>query len=82
MIDDEHYITPEAMRILTRYPGDFGPGPWPLEMSQLGWGLTCGDAWYPILDRLFADIDRIREEDGLTRLEVSRRRRCVSSRIV
>ncbi len=70
MADHEHYITPEAMRIIQRYPGVFGPGPWPVAKTQLGWGFTCGDGWYPILDRLFADIDRIREEDGLTRMEV------------
>jgi len=68
--DQDHHITPEAMKILTSYPNIFGPGPWPVSKTMLGWGFTCGDGWYPILDRLFADIDRIRGEDGLKKLEV------------
>lgn len=70
MTEQDTYITPEAMQILKRYPGTFGRGPWPIDKTMLGWGFTCGVGWYPILDRLFADIDRIRDEDGLKKLEV------------
>jgi hypothetical protein len=70
MADHEHYITPSAMEILNRYPGVFGPGPWPVRKTMLGWGFTCGEGWYPLLDRLCADIDRIRDEEGL-KLEIT-----------
>jgi hypothetical protein len=65
----EHYITPAAMDILERYPSLFGLGPWTLDKTPLGWGFTCGEGWYPILDRLFADLAVIAQEDVL-KLEV------------
>lgn len=65
----EHYITPAAMDILERYPSLFGRGSWMLDKTPLGWGFTCGEGWYPILDRLFADLAAIAREDAL-KLEV------------
>ena len=66
----EHYISDEAMDIIRRYPGVFGRGPWTLDRTLLGWGFTCGQGWYPILDRLFADMQKIAQEDAPLKLEV------------
>lgn len=65
----EHYISPAAMDILERHPTLFGYGPWTLDTTPLGWGFTCGEGWYPILDRLFADLAVIAREEAL-KLEI------------
>lgn len=58
----EHYIDPEAMRIMRAYPEVYGPGPWPVQKTQLGWGFCCDKGWYPLIERLSADIASIVRE--------------------
>lgn len=70
MKSDEHHIRPAAMRVMKRYPGLFGPGPWTRTTSPMAWGFSCSEGWYPILERLFQDLDCIREEDGLHDIQV------------
>lgn len=67
---DSHHISPEAMEIMKRFPRVFGNGPWPVSRTLMGWGFLCGIGWYPILERLFADMDTICVEDGLEKMEV------------
>ncbi len=70
MTVQDHSIDAEAMAIMKRYPDLFGTGPW-TQNHGIGYGLQCGKGWYPLLDRLFRDIDVIRREDELTGIKVS-----------
>lgn len=66
----DHSIDAEAMAIMQRYSGLFGSGPWTKE-GRMGCGFQCGRGWYPLLDRMFSDLDAIRREDNLTGIKVS-----------
>lgn len=55
--EDEHYIDAEAIRIMRIWREVCGPGPWPVSKILLGWGFACGQGWYPLLERLRADLD-------------------------
>lgn len=63
-------LPPEQMDILERYPALFGLAPGGKGLTVLDDGFACGAGWYPILDHLFADLSKIREEDALTHLRV------------
>lgn len=63
-------LPPEQMDILERYPALFGLAPGGRGLTLIDGGFACGGGWYPILDRLFADLAVIRREDVLTRLRV------------
>ncbi|WP_322889920.1 MULTISPECIES: hypothetical protein [unclassified Yoonia] len=66
MRDRENSIDAEAMDIMKRYPDIFRTVSAPMRD-----GFLCGPGWYPLLDRLFSDIDTIRRGDALTGIRVS-----------
>ena len=70
MPEDEHHIDAEALRIMRAWPEIYGPGPWPVSRTLLGWGFGCGRGWYPLLERLSADLAVLIREDGLTGFRV------------
>lgn len=67
MADRNHYITVEAQRIMERFPEVYGPPPWSIKKTSLAWGFACGEGWYPLIERLSADLADIIREDGLIR---------------
>lgn len=71
MTEDKDHITPEALRIMRRFPELFGPGPWTTRKTSLGWGFSCGEGWYPIIERLCTDLAEIVRQDRLTTFRVS-----------
>ncbi len=70
MPEDEHHIDAEALRIMQAWPEVYGPGPWPVSGTLLGWGFGCDRGWCPLLERLSADLAAITREDGLTGFRV------------
>lgn len=66
MTDRDDNIDAEAMNIMKRYPELFRLGAGPMRD-----GFLCERGWYPLLDRLFSDINDIRCDDDLTRIRVS-----------
>ena len=66
MTDRDDNIEAEAMNIMKRYPELFRPGTGPMRD-----GFLCSPGWYPLLHRLFSDIDDIRRDDDLTGIRVS-----------
>ncbi len=66
MSDQDEYVDPEAKVIMDRYPSLFAP----VESGAIAYGFTCDRGWLPLLDRLFSDLDVIRQEDDLTDLKV------------
>lgn len=71
MNEIESYIRPQALRMLRQFPELFGPGPWSIRKISVGWGFTCGDGWFPILEDLCADLAKIVRQDQLTQFRVS-----------
>lgn len=61
----ETYVSLRDEALMRRYPEIFGPGPWPVNDTMLGWGLTIGDGWMSLLERLCADLSSIIAEDDL-----------------
>lgn len=49
------------------YPGVYGAGPWTIRNSLLGDGFLCGPGWYPLIERLSADLAEIVRQEGLRR---------------
>ncbi|MDB6180038.1 hypothetical protein [Paracoccus fistulariae] len=47
------------------FPAVYGPGPW--TGTLLEYGFLCGPGWYPLIDRLSADLAEIIRQDGLRR---------------
>lgn len=66
MTDRDDNIDAEAMDIMRRYPDMFRLGTGPTRN-----GFLWSPGWYPLLHRLFSDIDDIRREDDLARIRVS-----------
>ncbi|MDB6180019.1 hypothetical protein PAF19_01435 [Paracoccus fistulariae] len=62
-------IAPEALRIMRAWPAVYGPGPW--TGSLLEYGFLCGPGWYPLIERLSADLSAIIREDGLNEFQVA-----------
>lgn len=70
MTVQDHSIDADALAIMQRYPGLFGTGPW-TKNGRMGYGFQCDKGWYPLLERLFDDLDAIRREDDLTGIKVT-----------
>lgn len=66
MTDRDDNIGAEAMNTMKRYPELFRPGTGPMRD-----GFLCERGWYPLLDRLFSNIDDIRRDDDLTGIKVT-----------
>jgi len=66
MTDRDDNIDAEAMNIMKRYPELFRPGTGPMRD-----GFLCSPGWYPLLHRLFSDINDIRRDDDLAGIRVS-----------
>ncbi len=62
---DETYVSPRDEALMRRYPQIFGPGPWHIDDTMLGWGLTIGDGWVPLLERLCAGLSLVIAGDDL-----------------
>ncbi|MCA1777618.1 MAG: hypothetical protein LC676_19005 [Loktanella sp.] len=69
MAGQDHAIDAEVMAIMQRYPDLFETGPW-IQNRGVGYGFECDLGWYPLLERLFSDVDAIRREDDLTGIKV------------
>ncbi len=67
---EEDLIAAEALRIMRAYPSVYGVGPWTIQNSLLADGFLCGPGWYPIIERLSADLAEIVRHDGLKRFRV------------
>lgn len=70
MNSEDSYVRPEAKQIMLRFPHIFGPSPWNVDDTMLGWGFTCGLGWYPVLERMFEGMEDVRKEDSLGKLKV------------
>jgi len=62
---DETYVSLRDEALMRRNPQIFGPGPWPVQDTMLGWGLMIGDGWALLLERLCADLSIVIAEDDL-----------------
>lgn len=71
MTDRDNSIDAEVMDIMKRYPKLFGTGSSAKSSGPMHEGFSCDPGWYPLLDRLFGDIDAIRREDALTGIKVA-----------
>lgn len=67
---EETFVSPRDLALMKRYPQIFGTGPWPVNETMLGWGLTIGDGWMPLLEQLCADLSTIIAEDRLAEFRV------------
>lgn len=67
MQDKDLHISDEALRIMTAFPEVYGNPPWSIRKTNLAWGYSCGNGWYPLIERLSADLAAIIREDGLNR---------------
>lgn len=66
MAQERDLIPPEARRIMVRFPEIFGRR----AARALCYGFECGAGWYPLIERLCADLAKILQEDGLTKFQV------------
>ncbi|MFO8127162.1 hypothetical protein [Yoonia sp.] len=71
MTDRDNSIDAEVMDIMKRYPRLFRTGSSTKSRGPMHDGFLCDPGWYPLLDRLFGDIDAICREDDLTGIKVS-----------
>lgn len=69
-MSEDDLIAPGARRIMRAYPSVYGTGPRTIRNSLLGDGFLCGPGWYPLIERLSADLAEIVREDGLKRFRV------------
>lgn len=67
---DDLQIPAAQREILERYPALFELPPDSKGLTIFDDGFACNAGWYPILDRLFADLSNMRKEDVVTRLRV------------
>lgn len=70
MTDQDNPVDPEARDIMKRYAALFGTNGSTKGGGPKSCGFLCDPGWYPLLDRLFNDIDVIRLEDDLTGIKV------------
>lgn len=69
MQDLERRIDDEARRIMETFPEVYGKPPWRIDKTNLAWGFSCGMGWYPLIERLSADLSAIVRQDGLSRFQ-------------
>jgi hypothetical protein len=52
-------FSPEEQRIFDRFPKLFRRAYLPVEETCMCWGLDCPEYWYPVIERLCEDIDKL-----------------------
>ncbi|WP_374427489.1 hypothetical protein [Paracoccus sp. (in: a-proteobacteria)] len=67
---DDDLLSPEVLRIMRAWPEVYGPGPWTTGNAMLADGFLCGSGWYPLIERLSADLAAIIRHDGFNRFHI------------
>lgn len=50
--------------LIETYPALYRGHTWPITQNLMAFGFECGDGWFPLLDKLSADIASIDKRDG------------------